>query len=251
MAILNQYSDELRLIRPILIVTSLQTRNDLKAFRLIRAFSEKLTWEPLHTLLIDSEVWAYVVEKQDYDPKLVFCHPEVLLYKPSASLYYRGLCGLSLKAAQDYFGAVESLERGNPRARLSNGKALKMARIYNAFICSIIKNSTDWTLENGHRTIVATLGITLDGKMRNKIGDIAENRIRALILKWLFDRGLLLEPALDEEQILESIPRVCALREDVIMQFGSEPDISFKRGNELLAVVEIKGGIDPAGALER
>jgi hypothetical protein len=35
------------------------------------------------------------------------------------------------------------------------------------------------------------------------------------------------------------------------MRFGSEPDISFLRGDDLLAVVEIKGGIDPAGALER
>ena len=35
------------------------------------------------------------------------------------------------------------------------------------------------------------------------------------------------------------------------MRFGSEPDISFWRKEELLAVVEIKGGTDPAGALER
>lgn len=35
------------------------------------------------------------------------------------------------------------------------------------------------------------------------------------------------------------------------MQFASEPDVSFLRNEELIAVVEIKGGIDLAGALER
>ncbi len=35
------------------------------------------------------------------------------------------------------------------------------------------------------------------------------------------------------------------------MGFSSEPDIAFRRDNVLEATIEIKGGIDPAGALER
>ncbi len=35
------------------------------------------------------------------------------------------------------------------------------------------------------------------------------------------------------------------------MEFASEPDVSFLKGGDLIAVVEKKGGIDPAGALER
>jgi hypothetical protein len=250
MAKSNRYTEDLRLIKSLLIVTSLQKRNDLKAVQLIRAFPNKLSWEPLRNLLIDPEVWAYAAANH-YDPKLVFCHPDVLLYKPATSLYYRGLCGLSLKAAKDYFGAVESLERGNPRARLDTEKAIKMARTYNTFICSIIKNSTAWTLENGNRTIIATLGITLDGIMRNKVGDIAEERIRTLVLEWLIDQELLVEPTLTKKQLYEKIPSSCTLKKNIAMKFGSEPDISFSRDDELLVVVEIKGGIDPAGALER
>jgi len=250
MAKSNRYTEDLRLIKSLLIVTSLQKRNDLKAVQLIRAFPKKLTWEPLSNILIDPEVWAYAEAKR-FDPKLVFCHPNVLSYKPATSLYYRGLCGLSLKAAKDYFGAVESLEEGSPRARLDAKKALKMARTYNAFICSIIKNSTAWTLENGNRTIIATLGITLDGIMRNKVGNIAEERIRTLILEWLIDEELLVEPTLTKNQLYEKIPSSCTLKKNITMKFGSEPDISFSRDNELLVVVEIKGGIDPAGALER
>ena len=35
------------------------------------------------------------------------------------------------------------------------------------------------------------------------------------------------------------------------MRFGSEPDISFERDGKLAVLIEIKGGKDPAGALER
>jgi len=250
MAKSNRYTEDLRLIKSLLIVTSLQKRNDLKAVQLIRAFPNKLAWKPLGNLMIDSEVWTYATAK-GFDPKLVFCHPDVLQSRPATSLYYRGLCGLSLKAAKDYFGSVELLEEGNPRARLDAKKALKMARTYNTFICSIIKNSADWTLENGNRTIIATLGITLDGVMRNKVGAIAEERIRTLVLEWLLDQGLIVEPKLTKKQLYEKTPPLCMLKKNVTMKFGSEPDISFSRENALLAVVEIKGGIDPAGALER
>ncbi|MFQ5631304.1 MAG: hypothetical protein ACE5I1_21235 [bacterium] len=36
-----------------------------------------------------------------------------------------------------------------------------------------------------------------------------------------------------------------------VMYFGSEPDVSFYKKDELLVVVEIKGGTDAAGTLER
>jgi hypothetical protein len=247
----HRYIHDLRLIKSLLIVTSLQKRDDLKAVQLIKAFPGKLKWKPLNGLLIHPEVWAYAVITQRYDPKLVFCHPKILIHSPVTSLYYRCLCGLSLKAARDYFGAVDSLEAGHSRAPLDTAKAFKMARTYNTFICSIIKNSTTWTLENGHRTIVATLGITLDGVMRNKVGDIAEDRIRTLILEWLIDRGLIVQPSMTKEKIYERTRGVYTLKGNVSMRFGSEPDISFTKGDDLLGVIEIKGGIDPAGALER
>jgi hypothetical protein len=247
----DTYTDELRKMRSLLIVASLQQRSDLKAVKLIKAIDRELAWEPLEELMIDEEVWDYAVRRKGYNPKLVFCHPGVLTSQPQTSLYYRGLCGLSLKAARDYFGAVDNLESGNQRARLSEEKALRMSRVYNTFICSLIRSSTAWTLENGKRTIIATLGITLDGKMRNRIGEIAEDRIRTLVVEWLMDRRLVLEPKPCKQTSPEKLPTECVLRNGVTMRFGSEPDIAFTIADEYLAVVEIKGGIDPAGALER
>lgn len=45
-------------------------------------------------------------------------------------------------------------------------------------------DSTDWTLEDGYRNILATLGITEDGKIRTLIGRRGEDRIRELIVRW-------------------------------------------------------------------
>ncbi len=250
MAKLDPYTDELRRVKSLLIVSSLQKRADLRAIERIRQFNRALEWKPLSNLLIDAEVWKYVVTRKRHDPKLVFCHPDVLLSAPSTSIYYRGLCGLSLKAARDYFGAVDATESGSSRARLDRAKALKMARTYNAFICSIINNSTEWTLDNGYRTVIATLGITLDGIMRNKVGSIAEERLRGMILEWLIAKNLIAEPAVSK-RTTELSGNVFQLHGGITMRFGSEPDVAFTRGDTFLAVIEIKGGIDPAGALER
>lgn len=249
----NEYAHNLNLTRSLLIVTALRKGEDLWATRAVRQFKGALTWEPLSGLMIDEEVWRYATNRQKYDPRIVFCHPDILRYQPRTSIYYRALCGLSLKAARSYFGSIESLEAGNPRARLDEVKARKMAQVYNTFICSIIKNSSDWTLENGRRTILATLGITLDGKMRNRIGAIAEDRIRRLIVEWLLNKGLVVSPSLNAETIKtsDSLPRRYSLNGDLTMRFGSDPDIQFTRAGQLLTIIEIKGGIDPAGALER
>ena len=252
---MDSYTDNLRKVKSLLIVTSLQKRNDIKAFKLVQSVNIELIWGSLSNLMIDEDIWEYVVNNKKYDPKLVFCHPEVIKSKVGTSLYYRGLTGLSIKAAKEYIGSIENLEKGSVRAKLDDEKALKMARVYNTFICSIIKGSTDWTLENGKRTIIATLGITLDGVMRNKVGVIAEERVRNLVFEWLLNEGLIVSPSLEEIEALTDLPTECKLTHNIIMRFSSEPDISFfavnESGQELLAIIEIKGGIDPAGALER
>jgi len=246
----DSYADDLRRMRSLLIVTSLQRRQDLRALKLVESYADKLAWD-LDDLMIDADAWDYAVNVNQYDPKLVFCHPEVVLRHHAASFYYRGLTGLSQKAATGYIGAIKNIESGDPRARLSKEKALRMARVYNTFICSIISGSTEWTLDDGTRTVLATLGISIDGTMRNRIGDLAEDRVRSLVVEWLIDNDLLIHPTMTKEQLLQEMPTDYGLKGGILMHFRPEPDISFLREGSLLAVVEIKGGVDPAGALER
>jgi hypothetical protein len=252
---MSDYIDNLRKIKSLLIVNSLQKKTDQEAYQLIEHFNWQLDWS-YQELMIDQETWDYIVKTRKYAPKFIFCHPEMLKNHPVTSLYYRGLTGLSIKAAKDYFGVIERIEEGGEKVRLSEDKALKMSQVYNTFICSNIKGSTNWTLENGKRTIIATLGITLDGSMRNRVGDIAEERIRTMVVNCALENGLLVEPELDDPvDSVKYLPNVCSLKENVQMEFSSEPDISFYEvkasGKELLATIEIKGGTDPAGALER
>lgn len=247
----NEYTDNLRRLKSLLISQSLQKRPDLKAYEAIRQFDQAPRWEPLEDLLIEEAAWKYVTIDRGYEGKYVFCHPAILHAHHITALYYRGLAGLSLKAANSYVGAVGKLESGSDRARLSPEKALKIARTYNTFISSVINGSSDWTLENGHRTIIATMGITLDGTNRNRIGDVAEGRVRGIVLEWAIENGLVVEPSLTVEEARERLPKQCALKNGIVMRFSSEPDIAFVQGTMMLAVVEIKGGIDRAGALER
>lgn len=149
-------------------------------------------------------------------------------------------------------GAIDKLEAGNPGARLDAAKALRIAQTYHAFICSNINNSIEWTLENGYRTIIASLGISLDGTWRNKIGDLAEEQIRSLILEWMLDHQLVASPAISKEDLKGRLSGTYELtRTGMTMIFSSEPDIAFVENERYLAVVEIKGGTDDAGALER
>ena len=64
---------------------------------------------------------------------------------------------------------------------------------------------------------------------------------------------LIVEPAIAKKQIPESIRGVeFVLKDNIVMRFGSEPDISFKdqEGN-LRATIEVKGGTDTAGVHQR
>ena len=241
----NEYSDTLRRIRSLLLVSTLRERKDLLAFEAIRFLRAKLDWSKRRDLGIDDRSWEYIAEKK-YDPKFVFCHPNVLMEEPRASFYYRGLTGLSIKAAKDYVGAVEGIESG--KTKIGSSTAHIISRVYNAFICAILKDSGGWTLEDGKRTIIATHGISIDGTMRNKVGKIAEERIRRLLVEWLTQKKLIKTP---KELNTDKSPNEFELTNGITMRFGSEPDVSFLKGGELHAILEIKGGIDPAGALER
>jgi len=247
----KKYKDELRLLKSVSIVSSLQKVADQKALNDIKQFYGQLNWKPLNELSIDKKIWDYIVKKQKYDPKLIFCHPDVILSNPKTILYYRGLCGLSLKSAKDYVGSIESLEEGNPRAHIDDVKAKKIANTFNTFICAVIRKLNGWSLENGQRTIIATMGITLDGSNRARVGKKAESLIQRLVIEWLLQKGLIDKPKISKKEIVKKIPHNLLLKNNIEIKFGSEPDISFIQDKNLLAVVEIKGGIDPAGALER
>lgn len=239
------------------LTSGLQRRLDVQARLAVASLGSRFTFvAPVEGYLISQDAWVHV-RNLGLNPVSVFCHPDMLVEEPFVSLYYRGISGLSLKEVQNQARSVVNWEVApddrRRKPRVTTDATGRVAGLYNSVISSIIENTTDWTLENGYRNIIASLGITFDGSMRNTIGRLPEQRIRRLLLQYVFENGMLTSP---EYADLDSLPVAPAngeysLHDGFAMIFSSEPDVAFRRDNLLEATIEIKGGIDPAGALER
>ena len=216
-------------------------RLDEEQREVIEGYADNLDFGSIEDLMISPGAWSHAAEI-GVVPELIFAHPDILQAHPKTSLYYRGMALLSRKRVQQATTSVTGWETGK-RKDVRRDAAVAVARLYNAIISSIIEDSTDWTLENGYRNILATMGITLDGMYRNRIGDLAEEFVKVQIVTWLRSRELI--PQEEPEDQVYTLPI------NTIMQYGSEPDIAFRRDGRLIATIEIKGGTDPAGALER
>lgn len=231
--------------RSAVIAERIQQRTDLALRQIIAEFACEITFFPLDEFMISQGAWDHVTSS-GFDPKLVFAHPSLLSRQPRASEYYRGIALLPRKRVSEIAGAIDSWEDGS-RTALRENHLRRVVNLYNAVISSIIEGSTGWTLENGYRNVIATMGIGLDGAVRNLIGQDAEQFIKARIRKWLDSQQLMTQHN-DEETQFE-------LPDSYSMRFSSEPDIEFCRivdgKSTVVATIEIKGGKDRAGALER
>lgn len=238
--------------RALVLSQAIKRKDDIHICALIERFTDNLDYqaEGLETLGISDTAWSYV-QQLGVEPKKVFAHPELLRQYPEASLYYRGMTTLSIKRVKNIAANVDSWE--GPQRYLRKEPApealSRVSRLYNEMISSIIEGTETWTLEDGHRNILATIAITLDGKIRNRIGKEAENAIREKLLDWIDSMKIPVE--VNEPYF------VLGKDQAIRMRFGSEPDILFEKYNaqerDWIAevTIEIKGGTDPAGALER
>ena len=230
--------------RAVKIARRIAHGDDLRVREKIEAFQPKPRYRK-RKLCIARDAWRHVAEA-GIKRRLVFAHPAILKAIPDASVHYRGIALLSLKRVQEIAGAVTTWERSPEKARVTDEKALCVCRLYNAVISSIIVDNTDWTLRDGYRNILATLGITEDGAIRNIIGQEAEEAVKGKLIDWTRAQGFL-----DSADATGLSGREWKLVGGVRMRFGSEPDIAFEKNGVLAVVIEVKGGKDPAGALER
>lgn len=236
--------------RGIIIAAQIAKRYDMDARAGIAEFrGVRPDYSDLNELMIAEEAWAYIQEK-NIEPQMVFAHPDIFCRNPSATLYYRGMALLPLKGVSEAAVAVNRWEESDSKVRPKPEAALKVARVCNYVNSGIITSMDGWTLEDGYRNILATMGITQDGSMRNRIGQIAEKRIQHKLLEWLQENGKITSEVPDSSNMYSLI-------RDYRMTFSSDPDIKFEQRSEsgaeweIVATIEIKGGRDSAGALER
>ena len=235
--------------RALIISQHIRERADQGVRARIAQYDDPLDFgDRLEDLAIAPEAWEYVVG-EGIQPKLVFAHPDLLRAMPQASLHYRGIGLLSFKRMQQMGSQVNSWEQGTLRRPPSTERCLKAARIYNAVISVIITGTDGWTLENGYRNILVTIGITEDGALRNIVGQEGEAAVKERISDWIAGNSNIFSEIQGQTTLLGAEKR---LR----MVYGSEPDISFERLNEdnswqIVSTIEVKSGTDPAAALER
>lgn len=229
-------------LRSRLLSDAIRKSEDRAQRQIIDDFSGELNFEPIDKLMISQSAWEHVLSL-GVAPKVVFAHPDVLCAHPTTSLHYRGIALLPRKRVAQSATNIANWEDGKREVSVTRDAAMKVACLYNTMISSIIEGSSDWTLDNGYRNILAAMGITLDGMFRNRIGHLAEDLVKGRIVSWLKERGIIQEDA----------PEIGSyeLPGDTLMNFGAEPDIYFERHDRTIATIEIKGGRDPAGALER
>ncbi len=171
--------------RALIITRHIRERADEGVRQTIKDFEPSLDFEGrLEDLAIAPEAWAHIVQAQ-FDPRLVFAHPDLLHVHPQTSLHYRGISTLSLKRVQMMAGAVNNWEDGTFQMAPSPERCLRVARVYNAVISVIITGTDGWTLENGYRNILVTIGITQDGSLRNLVGQAGEAAVKERISQWL------------------------------------------------------------------
>ena len=233
--------------RALIITERIRERADLAARRTIEGYEDPLDYQNhQEDLAIAPEAWQHVIDA-GIEPRLVFAHPDLLRASPEISLHYRGIATLSLKRVQAMATQVKTWEEGTYRRQPTLERCRNVARTYNAVISVIITGTDTWTLENGYRNVLATIGITEDGSLRNVVGQEGEEAVKNRISEWL---------ELNEAIATRIEGVVTYLRDDLRMVYGAEPDISFESLAEndewqIMATIEVKSGTDPAGALER
>lgn len=200
---------------------------------------ERLSWNVLADLGITSKAWDKVVHR-GIKPVTVFAHPQVLMDVARATSYYRMLAMVSQKSMRHVGLPVERYETTDDKPDAAT--AWKMAKHLNQIISSLIE--ADEELDESEFAIWRGMaaGAQAQGSWQNSKGIAAEESIKNIVRSRLREKDLV--------QHVEDWTRL-ELRDGRTVVFGSEPDVGFYRSGCMQAALEIKGGIDPAGVLER
>ncbi len=227
------------------------------------------SWEDKANWGIGEDAFAYINRRANLELIQVFCHPRLIREHSRLLAYYRNTAALSQKAVKYLVGIdVKRIETDEEnRYPLTEDKALAISRLFNEHISLIIDSSIEsLTEEELYGILLASTGSQIDGSWRNAIGEEAEKVVQRLLLKEAKERNLIaaLIPRVGTvielynsdklEEQLGNIERyrgvMLATRTSIL--FSSEPDISLLNNQgTTVGVIEVKGGADPAGALER
>lgn len=200
---------------------------------------ETLRWD-LKRLAISLKAWDKIVHR-GIKPVLVFAHPQILTSVPRAVSYYRMIAMVSQKSMNRIGLSVARYEHGNILPDKTTSQTT--ARHLNKIISHLIEadeqiDAREFDLWRG-----MAAGSQAQGSWQNVKGAQIELVVKGLLQRRLREGKLFSAESTDGSRM--------KLTDNRTVVFADEPDVAFYRYNQIEAAVEIKGGIDTAGVLER
>ncbi|MCS7209583.1 MAG: XcyI family restriction endonuclease, partial [Fimbriimonadales bacterium] len=192
----------------------------------------------LQELRIAEKAWNRVIHR-GIMPVRVFAHPVVLQTVPRSVGYYRMLAMVSQKSMKRVHLDTEPYETGSTVP--DEDTARMLASHLNTIISRLVEQDVQISPRGLDLWRGMAAGSQAQGSWQNAKGTQYETIVQQILTSYLQEIGLL----------QEQVGRHLKLQDGRTIIFGSDPDISLVRDGEILSAVEIKGGIDPAGAHER
>ena len=199
---------------------------------------ENYDWSDRRDLGIKEQAWNKVIH-HGIKPVKVFAHPKVLQENPRRVAYYRMLAMVSQKSMSNIGLSVEAWERGS-HTKMDDDQALRLAQYLNEIISELICEDREVDERELDLWRGMTAGTQAQGAWQNIKGKRAEKQVYGLITS-----------ALDRLGAKKEKDGQFRLADGRLVIFGKDPDVVVRLRDKILAAVEIKGGIDPAGVLER
>jgi hypothetical protein len=224
-----------------------------------------ISWASYKKLGISVKAWESV-EKTEIEPALFFIHPNIIKIDPTLLRYYRSIALLPQKGFQRLTSCdAEPIESG--KKTFNPTKVEKVVQTLNQMMSFLLELEGEFTESKLNGAMYATAGVTIDGSWRNAIGAEGERVIRSLLLKSLlahkevqsitFNDDTTIIVSESDESIDQLVKKTSSIRNFVVTNsnlviFKSEPDIEIVNPDGvIIGGIEIKAGLDPAGALER
>lgn len=226
-----------------------------------------LDWSNRQDWHISDEAWD-AIKDAGLAASMAFAHPKVIKLNPTFIKYYRSIAMIPQKGLSKLAGVsnLREIEAGQVEgSALSAGKVSSIISVINEFISLVVSLSSKIDEKEIQGMMYATAGTNIDGSWRNQIGAEGERVIRSIIYRELLrhnditsiddkDLGLISADEIDSERYSREIDQIKTinLRNGYSVYFSSEPDVTlFNPEGQIVGVIEIKAGLDPAGALER
>lgn len=205
---------------------------------------ENLDWE-FRELGISQKAWNKIIHS-GIKPIIVFAHPQVLATVQRSTSYYRMLAMVSQKSMNQVGVSTSRFE--NPEKYPNFTSATSIAFRLNTIVSNLIEsedrvNRREFDLWRG-----MAAGSQAQGSWQNAKGDRMEIIIRNDLIARLRQVDMIAKDILVD---VNSRTLEIKLLDGRVLRMGAEPDIAFYKNDQIEIAIEIKGGIDDAGVLER